>query len=1204
VIFFLIGRGGRAVKSFCLGLILLVSFSFALPLRADTGGSISGTIADQSGAVIAGAKISLTRLDTNTSQTVVTNSRGAFSFLELPVGTYDLQIDAAGFKPYRRAAIVIDADRARLVDVTLELGPQSDAVTVNQSAVSAETADTQLGEVVSGQLVQSSPLNGRSYTDLLALQPGVAPVTTISGTSIQAAGASVIFPSGDLDPATISINGQREYSNGFTVNDADVVERFTMGAAIIPNLDAISEFRILTGNFEAQYGNYSGGRIQVITKSGSNEFHGDAFEFLRNTDLDARNFFSTTRGEFDQNQFGGTVGGPIRKNEIFFFADYQGTRLAEGVDTGQIPVPSLEERAGNFSDLESPDNGGNPFVTTDVNGDLVPSTVSGSFWAGILSKQLGYPVSAGEPYYVAGCTSSMQCVLPNATIPKSAWSVPATKLLQYIPVPNISNGTFSSSAYNETLGDDKGALRIDGTNRRFGQLSAYYMLDNYSLTNPYPTQQGGANVPGFGALSYGRSQLLTLGETKTLGPRAVNEFHFSFVRDANILGYPSGGAGPSYASQGFVNSEGQASIIPARPQYAGIENVEFNNYIIGPTITGLNQYDNTFEFRDNFSRVIGKHTVELGGEYMYSQVNALADVQSNGTFLFTGSETGVDFADYLLGIASAYKQGDAQSFYNRNKYGALFAQDSWRVSSHFVMNYGLRWDVIMPWYEKYNQIQTVIPGENSVVFPGAPTGLVFPTDPGVSRSLAPTRWDDFAPRLGLAYSPSSSNPVMHFLFGDAGKSSIRVGVGRFFSAIEGVSAGVMAGDAPYGQTYGSTGPPLFSNPYITAANGFDNGQRFPLTYPPLNATASNPNPNINWSEYTPISGLPGYYPGNVTPYSEQFTLTIQRQWGTHTLLSVGYVGSESHHLLTLVEANPGIPSLCLSLSQTSQVASGSPTCGPFGESTAYVSASGTTYNGTRGPLGDDFGSVDWIISNGNSNYNALQSTLRYSSGGAEFLLGYTYGKSLDNSSSISDQLVPTNYDLTYGLSSFDVRHNFVGSFTYGLPIDKLFRERNAFTKDWQLSGVIRFATGLPVTFQNNSDNSLLGTGPNGVNAFLADLPQMTPGALDLNHNPRNDEPYFNTSLFNVQPLGTTGNVPRRFFSGPGMANFDLALTKTIPLREACSLQFRMEAFNAFNHAQFFGPNTVDATLPASSTFGMVTSADPPRLAQAALKFLF
>ena len=409
-------------------------------------------------------------------------------------------------------------------------------------------------------------------------------------------------------------------------------------------------------------------------------------------------------------------------------------------------------------------------------------------------------------------TFAVRSPLNAVLIPKTAWAAPATNLLQYIPSPNNSDGTFSSSAYDETLRDDKTAVRIDGINARFGQLSAYYFFDDYSLDNPYPTQQGGANVPGFSAASYGRSQLDTRYHTKVLGTHSVDEFHFSYVRDANVLGYPTGGIGPTYASQGFVNSSGQPSIIPARPQYAGIENIEFNNYIIGPTITGLNQYDNTFEFRDNYSRVIGKHTVRLGGEYMYSQVNALADVQSNGSFLFTGSETGVDFADFLLGIASAYKQGDAGAFYNRNKYGALFVQDSWRVSSQLVLSYGGRWDIVMPWYEKYNQIQTIVPGQNSIVFPGAPTGLVFPTDPGIARGLAPTRWDDVSPRLGLAYSPAPSNPLLHFMFGDAAESSIRVGFGRFFSAVEGVSAGVTAGDAPYGQTYGSTGPPLLTNP--------------------------------------------------------------------------------------------------------------------------------------------------------------------------------------------------------------------------------------------------------------------------------------------------------------------------------------------------------------------------------------------------------
>jgi hypothetical protein len=1177
---------------------ILLGFASA-SLRAGAGGSISGTVVDPQGAVISGAAVVAVNTDTNVRTATITDTKGFYSFPELSVGSYELQIEVSGFKSYHRTGLVVDANGALLAAVSLVIGERKDTVTVIQAPVSVESENTQLGEVVSGQIISAVPLNGRSFTDLLALQPGVAPMTTITGTSIQAAGASAFSSAGYLDPGTISINGQREYANGFSVNDADIVERFTMGAAVIPNLDSIAEFRVLTGNFDAEYGNYSGGRINLVTKSGTNQFHGSTFEFLRNTALDAKNFFSQSRGVFQQNQFGGTVGGPMVRNHVFFYADYQGSRLKQGLDTGRIAVPSLQDRSGNLSDLA------NEFITSaTVNGQAVtvPSTVKGQYWANQLSQRLGYPVSAGEPYYTPGCTSNAQCVLPNAVIPHSAWSAPAQRLLQYIPQPDLPGSLFSSSSENLTLRDDKTSLRLDGSSR-WGLLSAYYFFDDYAVNNPYPTQQGGANVPGFNALNVGRAQLLTLGNVHSFGSRTVNEFHFSFVRDVNILGEPLGGVGPKLAAQGFVTSQGTSSIIPNRPHIEGIENTIFNSYTIGVDITGLNQYDNTFEFRDNLSRVIGTHVLKFGGESLYSQVNAWPDVQSNGTFTFVGTETGIDFADFLLGIPSRYTQGDAQAFYMRNKYGALFLQDSWRVKPHLTLNYGVRWDVIMPWYEKYNQIQTLVPGQQSIVFPGAPKGLVFPTDPGVSRSLAPTRWNNLSPRFGLAYSPEAQSGILRRLFGVQGQSSIRAGVGRFFSAVEGVSAGVMAGDAPYGQTYTSPAPPIFSNPFLTASTGQNNGQRFPLQYPPLNASAANPNSNINWANFLPVTGLPGYFPANVSPYTEQYTLSFQRQIGTKSLLTVMYVGSQSHHLLTLLQANPGNPGLCLSVSNQNQVAPGSPLCGPFGEGNVYTAANGQTMNGTRGPLGSNFGSVDWLITNGNSNYNALELTFRHTSRRAELLAGFTYGKSLDNSSSISDQLIPGNYRLTYGLSAFDIRRNFVASYRYEIPFDQLFRARNRFSTGWIVSGITRISSGFPVTFYNKSDNSLLGTQPDGVNAFGADLPQMRPGQLNLNDNPRNGQPYFNTSLFTVQPLGTPGNVPRRFFSGPGLVNLDMALLKNLPLHESLSMQFRVEAFNLFNHAQFFGPNTVDGNLQ-SPTFGQAVSAAAPRLVQLAVKFSF
>jgi hypothetical protein len=416
---------------------------------------------------------------------------GAYSFPSLPVGHYDVDITAAGFKPYRRANITVDVNGALLVDVVLDLGESSETVTVNASVVQTETTSTQLGDVITATNVAAMPLNGRSYTDLLALQPGVAPATTITSLTVQGLGQSVFSPSGDLNPGTLSINGQRESASGFMINGADAEETGSMAAAIVPNLDSIAELRILSSNFDAEYGKYTGGQIDVITKSGTNRFHGDLFEFLRNTDLDARNYFSPTRATFIQNQFGGAAGGPIVRNKIFFFSDYQGTRQIQGTDTGLIPVPSLQDRSGDLSDQA---------------GSLTRS-VSGPYWANLLSQKLGYGVSAGEPYYFQGCTSPSQCVLPNAVIPQRAWSAPALSLLKYIPAPDLPGNVFSTSAYNQILRDDKIGERVDASTR-WGTIFGYYSLDNYTENNPYPTAEGGANVLGFNALNTGRAQLL------------------------------------------------------------------------------------------------------------------------------------------------------------------------------------------------------------------------------------------------------------------------------------------------------------------------------------------------------------------------------------------------------------------------------------------------------------------------------------------------------------------------------------------------------------------------------------------------------------------------------------------------------------------------------------------------------------------------
>jgi hypothetical protein len=1184
-----------AVKQFfrLLGLVLLLSGL----MHASVGGSVSGSVKDSSGAVVSNAVVIAFAIDSGLRQTATTDLMGAYNFPVLPIGHYEISVTHPGFRPYLRTTIKIDANVVLQIDAVLQVGEQTDAVTVNESTVHVETSSTQMGELIGGAQMANVPLNGRSYTDLLSLQPGVAAATSINSNTVQDVGASALSPSGNLNPGTLSINGQREFANAFLVNGSDVEEDVNMGTAVVPNLDAIAEFRILTGNFDAEYGEFSGGQINVITKSGTNTLHGDVFEFLRTTDLDARNYFSPTRGTFIQNQFGGTVGGPIVRDKIFFFADHQGTSQRQGVDTGLISIPSTQDRTGNFSDTLG------SFTTVDANGNLIPTTVTGSNWATLLSQKLGYAVTAGEPYYVTGCVSSSTCVLPNALIPITAWSTPAQQLLKYIPAPNTSGGSFATSSFDQILNDQKGGARLDAYTH-WGLLSAYYFLDDFSQDNPFPVAQGGASVPGFNAKNIGRSQLLSLGDIKTLSSKAVNEFHFSFMRDFTELGKPEGGVGVSLASQGFVDSSGEPSIVALSPQTEGVENIVFNSFSIGTATNQLHQVNNTYQWLDNFSRVVGNHTFKVGGEFHLDQINTDPIAQFNGNFLFSGSETGSDFADFLLGIPSQYNQSQLNAFYGRNKYTGVYAQDAWRVGLNLTLNYGLRWDRIEPWYEKYNQISTTEPGQQSVVFPGAPVGILYPTDPGVRRTLAPPG-DEFSPRIGLAYSPSGDpDTFLGKIGGGPGKTSVRAGFGLYYTSIEALTLGVLAANAPYGTTYSSPAPPLFSDPFVTASNGQDLGQYFPVNFAPLNSAASHPDPNVDWPQYVPISGIPGYPVTNRIPYAEEYMFSLERQLGNNTLLTVSYVGNQAHRLLVLMESNPGDPALCLSLNQTTQVAAGSATCGPFGESNVFVSASNQTINGTRGRLGPNFGSNTNQATIGNSNYNALELSLRHTSGPLQVLASYTYSKAIDQSSNVGEEVNPINPDLSRALSAFDMKHNFVVSYDYQLPVDRIFHVENRWTKGWGLSGITRFSTGFPVTLLNYGDNSLLGAEPNGINNYGVDEPQIAHGPLNLNQNPRNQgHQYFNASLFSIQPLGTPGNASRRFFYGPGIDDYDVTLAKDLPLTESKSLDFRLDAFNVFNHAQFFGPISVDGNI-SSFTFGQVVSAAPPRIMQAAIKFHF
>jgi hypothetical protein len=1211
----------------CSAVTVLALVLFALALAsASITGSISGVVTDRSGAVISGATVVATDTQTGVQTTQKTDAKGFYNLSTLAVGTYDLEIKRVGFKTFRHPGLVIDANSALRADASLDVGSINEKIEVSTEAALVDTQTTQMGEVIEGSKMTSVPLNGRSFIDLLALQPGVSPYKSDDTTS--GVGADPTTVSGDQSNGTQSVNGGRLGSNGFMVNGADAQEGVHNGAAIIPNLDSIYEFRIITNNFDAEYGNFSGGQINVVTKSGTNRFHGAAFDFLRNTDFDAANYFAQgTRGDFKQNQFGGTIGGPIKKDRVFFFGDYQGNRQILG-QTQSYNVPSLADRGGNLSDL---------FTQAAASAGGSVGAVDGPSWATTLTNELGYTVTAGEAYYASGCTPTNPiCVFPNGQIPMSAWSPVAQKTLQYIPEPVpgfILNGNpaFETAAFNQHLRDDKFGIRLD-INTHYGSLFGYYFFDQFSVTTPYAQN---ISVPGFDSSVQGRAQMINLGLTSTINNSTVNDARLVYLRDRYFGGIPSGGTGVPLTSLGFTAPAGtgpsfNGGIAPITPALEGVPSFAFNNYEFGLPQDALRQYNNTYQVIDNFTKIVGTHTLQFGVDLHYDQINERNYDDANGAFVFTGQETGVDFADYLIGAPQSFTQASQQLLDSRDKYFGVYAQDSWRARPTLTINYGLRYEIMTPWYDTQNKLETVIPGEQSHVFPTGPVGLVVPGDPGVPRTLAPIQYHNFAPRIGFAYSPDNTEGFLGKLIGGPGKTSIRVGYGLFYSAIEDATGFVEVGDAPYGLYY-SAESTLLATPFVARANGSPAGQKLPFTFPPPNSSPKNPDTSFNWTQATPISGADYLYPHDKIPQVQEFEFSLQRQLGMSTVASVSYVGSVGRHLLTFEESNPSNQALCFFLNNPANLVTGSPTCGPGNEDPGPgspiqllpgVSAPGypgvTSFATTRllaglsTPNTDNFISNPYMITAVSSSFNSLQLSLKHNEKYANFLVAYTYEKSIDNGSTSFDATNPLNPSQSRALSVFDVPQDLTVSYTVQLPFEKLTGgAAKRLTSGWALSGIATFAKGEPVQLTETDDNSLSGTFADTI-----DEPSYADNGspLFVNRNPRNHAgpngttlPYFNPAYFVPEPLGQVGNAMRRFFSGPGLYDFDMALLKDTQLTESMQVQFRAEAFNIFNHAQFTfntPSGTPGGNIDNTGIFGFVNTARDPRIMQLALKFLF
>ncbi len=1169
-------------------LFLFVTLSVSNVLRADVTGSIQGVVRDRTQGAIAGVHITVTNTQTNFRQETNSGSDGSYRLLALPAGMYKLNAAGTGFQQFSTTDIEVKVNDQLQIDITLQVGSVQQEISVVANAVQVEAESTQLGDVIDSKKMLSLPLNGRSYIDLLGLQAGVVPIT--SGTMQQDRPVSGILSSGNL-----SVNGQRETANAFLVNGGDVSEGRNLGAGLIPNLDSIEEFRLITNSFDAEYGKFSGAVMNAITKSGTNGFHGDAFEFLRNDKFDARNFFDPTKAELRRNQFGYAIGGPFWKNKLFWFTDYQGTRQVQGASTGLVTVPTADQRNGIFGDSAFQDAKGNPL------------TVKGPFWAQALTNRLntatGQTVSDQEPYSTASCNSTTWndpittpngCVFPGGVIPTSAFAKPAVGILPFIPLPNVDpvNGIFADATQKNTARDDKMGQRVDFINRKTGNWSFYYHFDDSTVVSALNTTNSNP-VPGGSSVTPSRAQQIAVSDTKTLGVSAVNQFRLSFFRTATVTNKPTGDFA-KLSDLGFVTGAGTLGISPSGPPGfpETVPTEHFNNFTVGvPNLTTF-QPNNTWHVSDGFEKGVGRHTLKFGGEFRYLQINERNTCAPNGDFTFDGSETGTDFADFLLGAPQNYNQCSQQFLDSRTRYAGAYGEDTYKLKQNVTLNLGLRWEVSMPWWDTQGKIETIVPGLQSTQFPTAPKGWVVPGDPGIPSTLAPTHYNNFSPRLGIAYSPGFSDGVLGKIFGGPGKTSIRASYGIYYTSIEDLNLFYEVGDAPFGLYWVSPTPVMFDQPFIQRNDGTLSGgvgQRFPFTFPIPGDPA---NKTLDYSKYLPISYSPGYDIHNRMPYAEHYNLSIQRELGKATVLTLAYVGTQGHKLISQFDANPGNAALCLHLNAINAT----PTCDRFGEDQTYTLPDGSQVFGTRDKLGPSFSQNNsFTVNIANSNYNAAEITLERKAADVTFLAAYTFSKAIDDSSGFGQWVNFSNYRLSRSLSAFDLRHNFVVSFNWSLPFDRSFGSLpKRLTQGWNVTGITRFATGLPVGISQSGDYSLVGSGnydvPDRVGNVVIQNPRK-PG-------PNGANTYFLPDAFAPGPLGQFGNSNRQFFHGPGLNNTDFGIMKRTRIKESIAFEIRAEAFNIFNHAQFYNP---DGNFN-DSTFGVVTSARDPRIGQLSMKF--
>lgn len=1101
------------MRSFHAITLLAICLALSLTtLQAQVTGTITGSVFDESGASVPGATISATLVQQNLLRTTESVADGRYVFNALPPGAYTLTVEQAGFQRLVRSEISLAVNQNLRVDLVMRLGAVSEVVEVTGSAPLVDTLSASLSSLVDDRRVVDLPLNGRNVIALSATLPGIVSVKAPQQLSDARSGP------------TMNVNGSLETMNLFTFNGGIFVNPSRNTGMNYPPPDALQEFSIQTQNFSAEYGRNAGSQVNVVSKSGTNSFHGAAWEFLRNDVLNARNFFATRRPAQVQNQFGAAAGGPIVKNKVFIFGSYQGLRDRREAVSTTVTVPSAAERSGDFTGL---------------------------------NKTLTNPIDTltGQPFRDA---SGSPCVSGNRISPTCISPV-ATKLLQFIP--QTPSGSFTLIDPQPRNGDMY-MFRGDWNQSDRHVVSAHVFVDKNKLDRP---QLASGNVPGYlGSFTDQQTTMATLNDTFTFSPTILNQSTVTFLRSF------------SNANATDTVSHDQIGVdLPFYPEFGRL-GVSVGNVSLGSRSRFL-AVSNNWQVRNQTSWVKGKHNLKFGGEWLH--LTFLQVFLGSTSMQFNGSRTGYEVSDFLLGAFRQVSGGfGVRTNDNIQDAPSLFFHDDFKVHPRLTMSFGVRWEPLFPWVDKYDRLTSLAQvgtSARSTRFPDAPPGILFAGDPGIPRTITDSDLNNFAPRFGFAWD----------VFGN-GRTSVRGSYGLFYDSIKADS--VSQEGAPWAgnfqifdgraeNPFGSLG--LTPPPVVPAGEGFG-------------CVDTSTFPGVRCDRFpVPFSGI--FIDSNLaTPYVQSWNLTLQRQITSDLMVQGSYLGKTGTKLDGWSNFNPA-------LYMNDPITGAAPSLQNVNNRVAIAP-------GILAP------NVARLETSFRSSYHSFQGQLikRFSKG-VSFSAAYTLSKSLDilSSNIFSRRLDnPLDANSNRGRSDFDRRHAFVTSWLWSPDI----QFSNALAKGalggWTFTGIHTIQSGSPFSVRMGDDVAQDGSGSR-------QRAQLVDGAVvEREHSSRADmiSQFFNTAAFvptSQVARGTYGNSGRNFISGPGMAETNFSAIKDFRVREGLRLQFRSEFFNLLNQVSLGcrettgGCNDPDANVN-SRTFGQIRSAGAPREIQFALKLLW